>query len=831
MGSINRVSSQGLSQLMKSAAAPELDKTLAKEVEQKLLTPEQQAIKTRFEALRQTNAVAVVSAKGLIDDVLAGSIRRPGISLFIDNVDSKVHTSGGSAVLVLSDKGKMTLASSQRDAAMLDIRLKEKLIGATEKRSLDARLDFNQDVDHVILDPYSYDKIMPKFQEQVEAGKAPAMIGGKSYSDFFRKSPSYFSDMEVAHYQRLLPGFAQRPLNEQRAIAALSERVAQDLPKEIPADTRRLVASAQTHHQTYDTPIKTDGMEHVGELMDFFHGRHIEHHTPGKILRPPEALLDEGFHPDKDGRFGAGVYWAADPHTTKQYGYTNAKKGASIVSGKVAIGKMVRAKEGEGELFTKQHHSRWVPNPFGEGDYYLTRDPKRLFITGITRYDPSRQEGFEKLIPQLLDAYPKNPQWVSGMLERVDPEIARRAYLHARKNGTPEMRRAATLLLAERGDSNAIKTVTEAFDTAVKSDHGKMLAVLAKGIPLLDNAARQDLTGTIGSLLPRFDEQQLLKLAPLLAETHADHLLTHAPLTVQIRTKLALLEKQDPRGTQVIDTHGSKSGAEPVIRDWLKELDPQRMAIVQPQAMAALSKLSDSTVVELLPHLTKTHGTALHEALLAHPRDLVRKKSGILLMEQDPQRAFPQALEAMKGNWNGADVAIRQWLRRVDTTHSPELATNVAQALDHMPEILIDTHVHDLLSRNGGTIEEALLGHSRAAVRRHASLRLLQAGDERGVAGSIEALNSQAGGSAVNLLNAWLKGLRPTDVERVKPLVASLLDEVGPSGAERLLPPLMAIEGSPFAAMVREHPKRGIRKYAPHDENEGIMSGLRRLFS
>lgn len=113
------------------------------------------------------------------------------------------------------------------------------------------------------------------------------------------------------------------------------------------------------------------------------------------------------------------------------------------------------------------------------GDYGVTKDPKRFQIKAITRYQPDQAAGLENVIPELLEAHRLAPSWTDSIFKQIEPTRTQRAFEHALKNGSPEVRQGAGFMLARSGDARGIKVATEALksttDKTTRSAAGEAL--------------------------------------------------------------------------------------------------------------------------------------------------------------------------------------------------------------------------------------------------------------------------------------------------------------------------------------------------------------------
>lgn len=424
-------------------------------------------IMRRASQLSKTNVAVLLPSDPtrLLDVAKAGKLLTDDAAIAVRNVTQSVQEKGGMAAFLLSDKGKKALAAE----ASLDDALAKAAKGVDPRKAregagfldgmrfgAEARLphavNLQDDVKNVLIDAKDFDSFMTAYGAAVTQGEAPAVLAGKPFTEFFRASDDLFNDLEIEAFKRAVPGFAQKPLDEQKAVAALAGRVASDFPSSVPEDTRRKVAAAMVTHKPVGTPLPS-GQNPVAELKQFYHG-----------TRAAELIAENGFKVGDGARYGKGIYFS-NPTASSGYSYKRPSEPAQLVSGKVDVGKVTY------EPFNKVRdaETRLVPRSkldFADtGDYWVTKDPQRFSIKTITTYDPATKNGLDSLIPDLIEAYPQAPSWSSKFLERVEPSRTRRAYEHALKSLDTETHQAAGVLLAREGHAQglsvALKTLQE----------------------------------------------------------------------------------------------------------------------------------------------------------------------------------------------------------------------------------------------------------------------------------------------------------------------------------------------------------------------------------
>lgn len=437
------------------------------------LTPE---VAKRTAQLLDTNAAMVLpsDASKLIGLAKAGTLSpEAGLTLSLGNVSQKVAQSGGFAAVVLSDEGKKALAMAQQGAG-LDAALSK--LGLTSyansglrfgaETALPISLDLGRSAKHVLVDAKDHTELLKQYGEAVARGEAPAAIGGTPFTKFFKASDDLYNDLEVEAFQRAVPGFAQRPIDEQKAIASLAGRVAADFPADLPAATRRRVAASMV---TY-LPVEgaPTGIKAIDELKAFYKGV-----PAGKGPSVADRIAQEGLRVGEPGRYGKGVYHTPSPTTASGYTYRNVSTPAEMVSGEVAPGRSIEGRMAGNFDQLADVDTRWIRrldlDKADFGDYGVTKDPSRFRIKAITRYRPDQATGLENLIPDLLETHRQAPGWTAKLFDRMDPARRERAFEYALQKGTPEARQSAAFLLARSGDAKGIQLTVETLRRATDS--------------------------------------------------------------------------------------------------------------------------------------------------------------------------------------------------------------------------------------------------------------------------------------------------------------------------------------------------------------------------
>ena len=415
-----------------------------------------------------------------------------GTDLFLQNVPFKVQQRGGYIALVLSKEGKLALARGDGARALkrqlssyenptvdtysVNIntgRRAAKAWGFGLAGSLPARVDLHHDVEFALVDPSVRRDLLAAYGSAVAKGQAPREIAGQPYEQFFHASDDFQNDLEVAAFQQAIPGFDARPLTEQKAIAALAGRVAADGPPAVDATLRRRVASLLVYRQAFPRDPELRRLSQLGPVRPFFHGTTVED-LAWASTRPMRAAVGSDH-----AIYGDGVYFG-NPSVARSYAFDwlsadvfPTNRPAAILDGHVAVGNVTTKSFEEAPAADTRFIARSaLPRGFEDnGDYWVTRDPSRFVIEGVTRYDPKRTRGFEAMLPELLAAYTKAPEWVARHLDRIDRVQAERGYVHALSSNDPDVRMAAGVLLSATGRAEAIAIAID----ALKSDHDAAL--------------------------------------------------------------------------------------------------------------------------------------------------------------------------------------------------------------------------------------------------------------------------------------------------------------------------------------------------------------------
>lgn len=459
---ITRLVTQQVSKLSSSKVAIEAAQQVSEAAAKSVLDP---AIAKRAKQLSQTNAAVVMPSapERLMAVLRSGTLQGADTKLALRNVTQSVQENGGFAAFLLSDKGKMALAT---DAALDDLLVKASKGVPGKKKAesagflqglrfgvqgpLSVPLTLQDDVQHVLIDAKHYSTFLEAYSAAVAKGEAPASFAGKPFTEFFRATDDLYNDLEVEAFKRVLPGFAQKPIEEQKAVAALASRVSADFPAGVSEETRRKVAAAMVTHKDVSTVLPS-GQTALEELKQFYHG-----------TRAAELIAENGFKVGDGARYGRGIYFS-NPTASSGYTYKRPSEPAQLVSGKVDVGNVTSLPFSK----AKDADTRMVPRTkldFSDtGDYWVTKDPKRFTIKAITTYDPAAKNALDAVIPDLIEAYPQNAAWSSRLLERIDPERRIRALEHALKTAEGEVQQAAGILLAREGNHLGVPAAIKAL--------------------------------------------------------------------------------------------------------------------------------------------------------------------------------------------------------------------------------------------------------------------------------------------------------------------------------------------------------------------------------
>lgn len=497
------------SHIPRQTITPEVAKLL-KDMPAKVVSTADSVVLRRASQLRKTNVAVVMPSdpSKLLEIAKAGKFMSDDASLALRNVSQNVQEKGGFSAFILSDKGKKALASE----ASLDDVLAKGLKGipgrqSHERNSFDVGLRFGpqakvsrsvnlqDDVQNVLIDAKDFGAFMDSYGAAVTKGEAPAALAGKPFTEFFRSTDDLYNDLEIESFKRVLPNFSQKPIEEQKAVAALAGRVAADMPQEVSEETRRKVAAALVSHK----PVagSSTGDAALSELKQFYHG-----------TRAAELIAENGFKVGDGAVYGRGIYFS-NPTASSGYTYAHPGSPAQMVSGKVDVGKVTsdpfwRAKDANTRMVPRNK----LKSP-DSGDYWVTQDPKRFTVKAITTYDPAAKSGLDGLIPELLEAYPKAPKWSSGLLDRVDPTRSKKAYKHALKSFDSNARQAAGILLAKEGNPQAVSIALKALKEAPTPElRHSAYEALSQGIKVMDPQAAAPIREALAAA-PRIDPGKL----------------------------------------------------------------------------------------------------------------------------------------------------------------------------------------------------------------------------------------------------------------------------------------------------------------------------------
>ncbi|MEB3187227.1 MAG: hypothetical protein VKP72_07290 [bacterium] len=472
-----------------------------------------------------------------------------------------------SAVAVLSEAGEQRVAAARADLMTaardeLDQLVASQGLGATRPVSLDAMLDWGGgDVSHVLLDREVSGPFLDAYREAVSRGEAQATLGGQPWTRFFRVSDDIQADLQVESLQRLSPGFRNRAPEEQRAVAALASRDATRGPRAVPWSTRLAVAEALVRHERIG-PAGREVREAWRELATrerlparpFFHG-----------TRSGEAIVQDGFRVGENNLMGEGIYHgnpAVAAHYATRGGGRDPEAVQQIVSGVVLPGRTVSERLAP----NPEVMSAVMPENRDGGDYWVTRDPARFQIRGLTTLDPALAPSrLPRVAPRLVEALAAGPEatpWARRWLDRLDPLAIDR--LATRQVATDPRSAGASLWLALRGEPDAIRGLPALM--AVSQPESARLAAAAVALELLP-AVSPELGGTLGTALEALDRP----LREQLVQTRAA-----LPGTVGMATSLLESGDSGVARKRVLDAWKGEAGLVPdLVRERTTRWTPE----------------------------------------------------------------------------------------------------------------------------------------------------------------------------------------------------------------------------------------------------------------
>lgn len=730
MSGIGSIGAKTLIQHLRPAAGAAPVAKMEAVAAEKPLSPAEIEVQNRFKALQDTHAMVVLPAESEALVALFGTGKLEQGKLFIHNVDQNTQQNRGFSALVLSDEGKKALASSKT----LDEALGKRLDEFGSALDLPCPLDLQRHVQQVLVDDTAYASLMSAYEKAAAEGAVPKLLGGKPPAQFINASEDFYNHFQVEQFGRNVPGFAQRPLIEQKATAALAGKAASLFPSVIPTDIRHRVASSMVSHKAYNTPLKTDGLDVVGEVKDFFHGRQIIGRS-GQPLRAPETLMDEGFHPDEKGAFGMGVYHA-NPSVARGYGLSEIDKPGSILSGKVALGNVTRdATTQKAEFEANRDFHTYRVKSRDMGDYFVTKDPRRFFITGITRYNPDATVELGKVLPDLMKAATYDPHWAATYLNRLPQAQVNRAHLHALKHGTEEEKLISAVMLAVSGDARGLKAFSQTIDRAKnlgdrspanlfkyvltfpESQGGPQLHTLSTGLlkrldpSKLDEQNQINLVKDVRSFINKLEPQQFEETKKLL--------LSHPSALIRQSAAIEFLHKGDARCAPLaLEAMANPLAyltavSEKELVSFMTTCSPQQLGESRQVVSKVLSRVRDYLAWDTTAKLVETHGTAIKGMLQLHPNPMVRQSLGLAMLRDRLIKGDPtsvaETMKLLRAHTPAARTATAKALMPVILEMDPARAAEVQQLLRLMftvhPELTEDSaFIIKLAKRFGASV-------------------------------------------------------------------------------------------------------------------------------
>ncbi len=375
----------------------------------------------------------------------------------------------GKGLAVLSETG--TSRIKEQDAG-----LSERLAGAHDRmrqehtfrlRGEEASVSLDWaggDVSHVFIDRETFGPFMDTYRAAVGRGEAPGKLGGRPWIEFFRPTDDFRNELQVEALTRLSPGFRTRAPEERRAVAALAHRIAEG-QEDVPLGLRLATAEAMIRHERI-----VPGPESRQAWKQLASRERLAAHPFHHGTRAGDAIAQEGFIPAKRQLLGTGVYHG-NPSVASVYALERSgsfmKSPPQIVSGKVLPGSIdpltlghdipiESAASGKGMVGGAHVHG---------GPYWVTKDPHRFQVRGITTYDsslaPSR---LGTLVPDLLDNLTRTPSaalWSLKWLSKLDGNTVDRAALAALSG--QDFAEGSRLWLASRGHEPSLIDLVSRF--------------------------------------------------------------------------------------------------------------------------------------------------------------------------------------------------------------------------------------------------------------------------------------------------------------------------------------------------------------------------------
>ena len=407
------------------------------------------------------------------------------VSLFKDVPDHRSLQLEGKALAVLSDNGTGRLKAS--DPALV-ARLKtahdeyqerrsarclnEVLTGEAAAVSLDWAAG---DVSHVLIDREAYGAFVTTYRKAVARGEAPAKLGGKMWTDFFRPTDDMGNEIQVEGMRRISPEFQRRSLEEQRTVAALVDRVSGGYRDYAPLGLKLATAEAMIDHRVVVPSPEARQNWTTLATAERLKARPFHHGT-----QYGDEIARDGFKSSRSGLHGPGVYHG-NPSVASCYADGDPTRPEQIVSGRLLPGVIKPAVYGMENIEPSQVGSSYY-NKFN--GYWITTEPGRFQVRGVTSYDPSlASTRLGRLVPAQLDNMVHSAKaafWSLRWLEDMDVETVDRA-AGAARDGTGAT--GARMWLASRGDEAALSEQVNRLASISDIDRQEAVAlVVAKGL-------------------------------------------------------------------------------------------------------------------------------------------------------------------------------------------------------------------------------------------------------------------------------------------------------------------------------------------------------------
>jgi hypothetical protein len=433
----------------------------------------------------------ITAAVDLVPAIWKSGAASLPVSLFKDVPHHRSLQLEGKALAILSDDGMHRLKAAdpvlvarlktahdeyqeRRNASFMP--LDEVLSGEAATVSLDWAAG---DVSQVLIDREAYGAFVTTYRKAVALGEAPAKLAGKMWTDFFRPTDDMGNEIQVEGMRRISPEFQRRSLEERRTVAALAHRRAGVHGSQAPLGLKLATAEAMIdHHVVAPSPEARQAWTKVA-TAEGLKARPFHHGTQyGK------EIAQDGFKISSEGLLGPGVYHG-NPSDASRYAGGDSTRPSQIVSGRVLPGATDPLSFYSDELFPSSEASSGYINHKGYANgYWVTKEPGRFQVRGITSYDPSlAPTRLGHLGPALLDNMSHSPEaafyslWWLGEVDVMTVDRTARATLR----GTGAT--GARMWLASRGDDAALSEQVNRLASTSDIDRQEAVAlVVAKGL-------------------------------------------------------------------------------------------------------------------------------------------------------------------------------------------------------------------------------------------------------------------------------------------------------------------------------------------------------------